>query len=218
MARRFEKNGTISGQYRRYNALGTQLTARLKPPSNNRDLVGHFLASVNVLFEYTLQDMSDSDMVGKTIQNQVNQNDKPIGISFRRKDQLEADVIRSVFETVSQSNSRFNALDTLVVIVHSIKMPVRFGRGIMSTGRTVSLIAHLKSCIGEIKAANNCLAHALIVAIAKVDNDANYTAYRKVRKIRPILQTLPQETGIDLTSAAGITELIRSKDIFGTTR
>jgi len=37
-------------------------------------------------------------MVGITIQNQVNQNDKPNGISFRRKDQLSADMIWSVFE------------------------------------------------------------------------------------------------------------------------
>jgi len=39
-------------------------------------------------------------MVGITIQNQVNQNDKAIGISFRRKDQLSGEVIWSVFEKV----------------------------------------------------------------------------------------------------------------------
>jgi len=55
--------------------------------------VGDFLASVNELFQYSLQDVSDSDMVGITIQNQVNQKDKPIGISFRRKDQLSGEVI-----------------------------------------------------------------------------------------------------------------------------
>jgi len=53
--------------------------------------------------------------VGITIQNQVIQNDRPIGISFKWKDQLSADVIWSVFEKVSHSNSTFNALDTLVL-------------------------------------------------------------------------------------------------------
>jgi len=43
---------------------------------------------VNELFDYVMQDVSDEDMVGIIIKNQVNQNDKPIGISFRRKDQL----------------------------------------------------------------------------------------------------------------------------------
>ena len=64
----------------------------------------NFIASVNALFEYVLQDVIDSDMVGITIQNQVNQNDKPIGISFRRKYQLSGEVVWSVFEKVSQSN------------------------------------------------------------------------------------------------------------------
>ena len=89
--------------------------------------MGHFLASVNELFEYALQDRSDSDMVGITVQNQLNQNEKPIGISFRRKDQLSGEVIWSVFK---KSNSRFNALDTLVETVHSVKMPISFGYGI----------------------------------------------------------------------------------------
>ena len=83
---------------------------------------------MNDLYEHALRDVDDSVMVGTTIQNHVNQNDKPIGISFRRKDQLTADVISSVFERVSQSNSRFEALDTLVVSVHSVKMPVGLGR------------------------------------------------------------------------------------------
>ena len=128
MARRLEIDDTISRQYRRYNAVGTQLTVRLLPPADNSDPVGHFLASVNELFEYALQDVSDGDMLGITIQNQVNQNDKPIGISFRRKDQLTGEVIWSVFEKMSQSSARFNVLDRLVVTVHSVKMPVGFGR------------------------------------------------------------------------------------------
>ena len=85
-------------------------------------------------------------------------------------------MIWSVFEKVSQSNSRFNALDALVVKVHSVKMPVGFGYGIKTKGRPLSAMAHLKKCIVEVKAEENCLAHALIIAIARVDNDADYTA------------------------------------------
>ena len=100
---------------------------------------------MNDLFESVLNDVGDSDMVRITIRNQVNQNDKLIGISFRRKDQLSGDVIWSVFERVSQSNSRFNALDTLVVTVHWIKMPGGFGkRARKSMGRPLSTMAHLK--------------------------------------------------------------------------
>jgi len=85
---------------------------------------------VNDLFVHALQNESDSDMVGMNIQKSVNQNDKLIGTSFRRKDQLSGDVAWNVFEKVSQSNSRFSAMDPMVVTVHSVNMPVGFGRGI----------------------------------------------------------------------------------------
>jgi len=181
--------------------------------------VGHFLASVNELFEYSLQDMSDSDMVGITIQNQLNQNDKPIGISFRRKNQISGEVIWSVFEKVSQSNARFNALDTIVVTVHSVKMPVGYGKhAIKSMGRALSVISHLKRSIVEVKAEENCLAHVLIIAFARVDNDANYKAYRRGRKVRPVVEALLQQTGIDLTRGGGCPNLTISKNIFRTIR
>ena len=71
----------------------------------------HFLASVNELLEHALQDVGDADMVGIAIHNEVNQNDKPIGINFSRCDQLSVDAIWSVFEKVTQSNAPFNALE-----------------------------------------------------------------------------------------------------------
>jgi hypothetical protein len=114
MARRFEIEDTITRRYSRFNAMGTQLVVRLLPPSNAREPVSHFLASVNDIFEHALQNLSDSDMVGITIQKRVNQN-KPRGISLRRKDQLAGDVIWSLVEKVSQSNSRFNALNKLIM-------------------------------------------------------------------------------------------------------
>jgi len=48
-------------------------------PLDNSNPVAHSLASVNDLFEHALRNVDGSDMVGITIQNQVNQNDKPIG-------------------------------------------------------------------------------------------------------------------------------------------
>jgi len=55
---------------------------------------------VNDLFENALQNVSDSDMVGITIQNSIKQNDNVIGIIFRRKDQLAGDVIWRIFESL----------------------------------------------------------------------------------------------------------------------
>jgi hypothetical protein len=176
---RFTIDGEITRQYRRFNAVGTQFTVRLLPPSDRDDTnpMSHFLASVTDIFSYALQNSSNSDMVGVTIRNEVNVQDKAIGISFRRNDQLSENVVRSVFEKVAQSNARFNALDKLVVVVHSIKMPVWFGR-VKTKGRPLSVMARLKMSIVEVKAEKNCLAHALIIASAKLNNDPNYESYR----------------------------------------
>ena len=170
---------------------------------------------MNDVIEHALRDVEDSDVVGMTIQNQVNQNDKPIGISFRRKDQLSAEVIWSVFEKVSQSISTFNALDTLVVTVHSVKMPVGFGKhAIKSRGRPLSVMAHLKRNIVEVQAEENCLAHALIIAIARLEKDPNYNSYRRGYKICHVVQKLCKTAGIDLSNGGGIPKLVRLQEHF----
>ena len=73
-------------------------------------------------------------------------------------------------------------------------------------GRPTSAIAHLKKSIIEVKAQENNLAHALIIAIARVNNDPNYVAYRQGKKIRPMAQNLLETTGI-LDRGGGIIEL-----------
>ena len=175
--------------------------------------MSHFLASVSDLFEYALQNCDDSDMVGITISNEVNVADKAIGISFRRKDQITPDVIWSVFGKVAQSNARFNALDKLVITVHSVKMPIGHGR-IATKGRPIEKIVHLKRSIVEVKAEENCLAHALIISIAKLTKDSDYNAFRKGYKIRPFVDHLLTTTGIYLSNGGGIPELIRFLEHF----
>jgi hypothetical protein len=166
---------------------------------------------VSALFEYALRNLKDSDMVGVDIQNE--NKDKPTGFSFRRKDQLSVEVIWKLFEKVAQSNAKFNALESLIVTVHCVKMPVGFSR-VKSKGRQLYTMAHLKKSIVHVNAEENCLAHALVKAIAKVENDPNYTAYPKGRKIRPEVQRLLETTGIDLSSGGGIPELEQFQDHF----
>jgi hypothetical protein len=152
-------------------------------------------------------------MVGVVIQNQ--NNDKPIGFSFRRKDQLSVEVICKLFEKVAQSNAKFNALVPLIVTVHSVKMPVGFGgNGVKTKGRQLDTLAHLKKSIVRVNAAEICLAHALVIAIAKAENDPNYKAYRQGRKIRPEVQRLLETTGIYLSNGGRIPELERFQEHF----
>jgi hypothetical protein len=93
-------------------------------------------------------------MVGITISNNENVQDKAFGTCFRRRDQLTPDVIWSVFGKVAQSNAGFNDLDKLVLNIHCVKMPTGNGREveIAAKGRPLANMAHLKRSIVEVKA------------------------------------------------------------------
>ena len=125
MERKFTIVEEITRQYRRLNMVGTQLTGRLLPAreGNEGDPISYFMASVTDLCQHALRNCDDSYMVGISIRNEVNMRDKAIGNSFRDKEQLSTDVILNVWQKVTQSNSRFNALDKMVLEVHSVKMP-----------------------------------------------------------------------------------------------
>jgi hypothetical protein len=183
MSRYFTVQNEITRHYRRFNAEGRELTVRLNSPPPARDPAQHFASSVDEVFEYSLRDLAPNDMVGISIHNADNQQDRPIGLSFRRRDQISRQVLWSVFEKVTQSNQ---ALDTPTFHIHSVRMHTGFGkRAETSKGRFMSVTAHLKKSIVEVMTEENCLAHALVIAFAKVTNDPDYKAYRQGRKILP---------------------------------
>jgi hypothetical protein len=93
-------------------------------------------------------------------------------------------------------------------------MPVGFGRVEME-GRPVDVIAHIKRSLIEFKVEENCLAQALVIAIAKATNDPNYNSYRRGYKIRPVVYNLLATTGIDLGQGAGIPEIFRFQEHLG---
>jgi len=121
-------------------------------------------------------------------------------------------VVWSVFEKVVQSNARFNSLDSLIVAVHWVSMPIGYGRAVKTNGRQLSVMAHLKRSIIEVKAEQYCLAHALTIAIARREKDANYDSYRRGFKIGPVVNHLLQTTGVDLTNGGGIRELTQFQE------
>jgi hypothetical protein len=66
-------------------------------------------------------------MFAISIHNEVNQSDKPIGCSFETEESVIIRCNVELVDKLSQSNSRFDALDTLIVMVNSVKMPLGFG-------------------------------------------------------------------------------------------
>ena len=60
-----------------------------------------------------------------------------------------------MFEKATQSNARYQALDNLTSHVHSVKMPVGFGKVQKSKERPLTVMAELKKSIMEVKAEEN---------------------------------------------------------------
>ena len=72
----------------------------------------------------------------------------------------------------------------------------------------------MKHSIINVKAKTNFLAHAVIIAIARLTEDPNYNSHRKGDKIRPEVQHLLQTTGINLENGGGIRENQQFQDHF----
>ena len=121
MSSSFDIVNEVMRHYRRSDIIGTQHTLRfITQPKADTNTVINFLARVNDLFEHAVQDVTDGDMVGMSIHGEVNQNDKSIGIIFRRRYKLSGEVIWNIFEKVALSNDRFNVLETLTVVEHAV--------------------------------------------------------------------------------------------------
>jgi hypothetical protein len=105
---KFEIIEEADREYQRFKAVGTQLKVRLLPPPSLDDdddgqtPMTHFETSMNALFDYALHNVADTDMVGLDIHHENSDGTvhkgKPIGFSFRQKDQLSHEVIWRLFE------------------------------------------------------------------------------------------------------------------------
>jgi hypothetical protein len=102
------------------------------------------------------------------------------------------------------------------VDVRSVKMPAGFGR-LRAKGRPLAELAHLKHSIVNVKAEQNCLAHALVIVIAKVTNDPNYKANIQRWNIIRVVQHVLETTGIDLSKGGGYLSSCSLKPIFQNT-
>ena len=98
-------------------------------------------------------------------------------------------------------------------------MPVVFGRkSVRSNGRPLDEMVHFKRSVIEVKAKSDCMAHALIIAIARITKDPNFIAYRRGYKIlQKRVKHLLQTTGINPQHGGGIQELQRFQDQFQST-
>jgi hypothetical protein len=89
------------------------LLVKFNYPGEKQDPTTYLKECITALTNYLVDKVQDRDFVGLSFRNTENVQDKVIGISLRRRDQLKADVVWSVLGKVIQSNASFALTDRL---------------------------------------------------------------------------------------------------------
>jgi len=155
--------------------------------------------------------MPGRDLVGLRFRNIENVEDKMVGNSLRRRDQLKPDVDWAVLAKVIQSNARFDLSDRLEVYLDHVSVPAVNG-GVRTKGRSLYVMSAFKKSVVTVKAALNCLAYALIIAMTRVNGDPKYKSYRKGRSLEKPVENLLKASSADLSNGGGFEELRQFQD------
>ena len=152
------------------------------------------------IFDHLIKDVTQ----GMNLTDQVrfvlksNQLQTPITIPFCPLEELTTEKVLSHVEKVVQSNEEFRLNDTVNIDVIHVAMPQGSGR----SKRTIFNIRdHLKkkgSVIPITNKDNLCLARALAVSIARIENDPQYNSIRESRG------SIQRERAFDLHQAANV--------------
>ena len=145
------------------------------------------------------RDMNEKDQVRFVLRSE--QLDLPISIPFMPLVQLTTERVFSQIERVIQSNRDFRLNDTVTVDIIHVEEPQGGTSNGKSKRTTLDIREYLKkkkSIISINNKDNLCLARALVVAIARIENDPKYDQIRKSDR------NIQRERALDLHHAANV--------------
>jgi len=201
----------------KFNTTGSSLLIKFNSLGEEQDPTTYLKECITALTNYLVDKVPDRDLVGLTIRNTENVHDKVVGIRLGRRDQLMADVVWSVLGKDIQSNARVAFTDRLEVHLDHVRMPA--GNGAVKTkGRSLDLLSAIKRSVVVVKAAFLCLAHALIIAMAKVNGDSKYESYRQGWCLKEPVEELLNASGVYLSNGGGLKNFNSFNSTFRTTK
>ena len=167
---------------KKYNSKKFQMTAtdhtiRFNNALSDLDLLESH-ERVQKIFDHLLNDvtgdMDERDQVRFVLR--TDQLDTPISIPFMGVLQLTPERVFSQIERVVQSNRDFRLNDTVTVDILHVEAPQGSGRSRLKRDiLDIREYLHKKRSIITIQNNDNlCLARALVVAVAKIENAPNY--------------------------------------------
>ena len=154
------------------------------------------------IFHHLLEDvtwgMNPNDQVRFILRSE--QLDTPISLPFMEVERLTTERVFSQIERVIQSNQEFRLNDTVTIDINHVKTPQGSGKN-RGKRTTLNVREHLKEKKSIICINNNddfCLARALAVSIARIENDPKYS------QIRHSKRHIQLERALDLHQAANV--------------
>ena len=153
-----------------------------------------------------MNDVPDRDLVALRIRNTENVQDKVVGNSLRRNDQLKPDMACGVLGKVIQSNAWFGLAERLELHLDHVRMSASNDR-VKTKGRSLDDMIAIKKSNVRVKAAINCLVYALIIAIARLNGYPKYQSYRDCKCLKKPVDDLLKASGVDLSNGGGFHEI-----------
>ena len=160
---------------KKFKTTGTDYTVRFTNTFANMEL-SQYHDQLHEIFDSLLDtvigDVPENDQVRFVLQSP--QLEKPISLPFLSASRLTTEQILAQIERVVQSNHEFRLNDSVNVNVIQVEMP----QGGTGTKRSeINLEKHFTNKRSIVRIQNEddlCLARALIVSIAKIENDSRY--------------------------------------------
>jgi hypothetical protein len=107
----------------KFNPTGRRLLIKFNSPAEEQEATLYLQEWITGLPNYVVDQVPHRDMVGFTIGNTENVKDKVVGVSLRRRDQLNPDLVWDVLGKVIQSNARVGLSDRLEIRLDHVRMP-----------------------------------------------------------------------------------------------
>ena len=171
----YEKESVTKHKSKKFRMTATDHTIRFNNVLSELDLIESY-ERTQAIFEHLLndvtQDMNEKDQVRFVLRSE--QLDTPISLPFMPVEQLTPERVFSQIERVIQSNRDFRLNDTVMVDIIHVEAPQGSGRSKRTT-LNIREYLHKKGSVVTIKNNDNlCLARALVVAVARIENAPNY--------------------------------------------
>ena len=96
---------------------------KFRSPVEEQEPTAYLKECITALTNHLVDEVNDRNLVGLRIRNTENEQDKAVGISFRRRDQFKPDLVWEFFSKVIKSNVRFGLTDRLEVHLDHVRMP-----------------------------------------------------------------------------------------------